>query len=49
MIHEKEVLLDAPVSMNLMIIHETPPLPLDMLFSVDRSSPYYNEVNKTPH
>jgi tetratricopeptide (TPR) repeat protein len=43
----KVVWVGVPSSSSLMILHEKQFLPLSTLFSVDASSPYYHEDNKT--
>jgi tetratricopeptide (TPR) repeat protein len=42
----KYVLLGAPSALNLMVLRQTPLLPLNTLFAVNASSPYYHENNK---
>jgi len=42
-----KVCAGAPSASNLRILRQTPLLPLDILFAVNASSPYYHEENKT--
>ncbi len=45
-IRNKEVKSGEPSRENLFILHQNRLLPLDVLFAVDRNSPYYHEENK---
>jgi tetratricopeptide (TPR) repeat protein len=45
-IHEKEVWLGEPSASHVALLRESKLLPLETLFRVDYSSPYYNEQNK---
>ncbi len=45
-IHEKEVELGRPSESYVLLLRENKLLPLETLFAVDYSSPYYNEENK---
>jgi TonB family protein len=45
-IEGKNVYIGAPSPSNITTLRRTPLLPLDTLFDVNRSSPYYNEQNK---
>ena len=42
----KYVMVGAPSSSNLIVLRQTPLLPLGTLFAVNASSPYYHENNK---
>ncbi len=46
-IETKKVFVGAPSSTNVMLMRETPFLPVSKLFDVDASSPYYHEESKT--
>ena len=45
-IRDKEVLLGEPSSENILLLRQQRLLPLQTLFTVDYSSPYYHEENK---
>lgn len=45
-IHEKEVWLGRPSESDVLKLRESKLLPLETLFAVDHTSPYYNEENK---
>src|SRR5262249_32262244 len=47
-IEGSQVWLGAPNSRNLMLLREKALLPVNTLFDVDASSPYYQEQSKTP-
>src|SRR3989442_14908266 len=46
-IGEKELKLGLPSESGVRLLRENKLLPLEVLFKVDHSSPYYNEANKT--
>ena len=45
-LESKKVWVGAPSGSNIMVLRQNPPLPLDTLFRVNASSPYYHEDNK---
>lgn len=45
-VSEKEAMLGKPSGPHLLLLREKKLLPLDVLFKVDHTSPYYNEENK---
>ena len=45
-IRAREVAIGEPSKENVDLLHQNPLLPLTMLFSVDRDSPYYHEQDK---
>jgi len=46
-VQSKQVWVGAPSTTNVMLLRETPLLPMTVLFAVDASSPYYHEESKT--
>ena len=47
LISNREVTMGRPSSYHLMLLQESKLLPLDVLLTVDHTSPHYNEQNKT--
>jgi len=43
----KVVYLGAPSATNILLLKDTPLLPVSALFAIDRNSPYYHEQSKT--
>jgi TonB family protein len=46
-VESKKVYVGAPSTSNVMLLREKTMLPVSTLFSIDASSPYYHEENKT--
>ena len=45
-LESRRVFVGAPSASNVLLLRKNPPLPLNILFRVDSSSPYYNEQEK---